>query len=62
MGLRLAEGIDLGDYEALSPGLLDRTVIAQLEDERLVTHSGNVLAATPRGRLVLNSVIAALAK
>jgi putative oxygen-independent coproporphyrinogen III oxidase len=62
MGLRLAEGIDLADYEARSRGLLDRTVIAELEHEGLVTLSANVLAATPRGRLVLNSVIAALAK
>jgi putative oxygen-independent coproporphyrinogen III oxidase len=62
MGMRLTEGIDLAEYEARSPNPLDRTTVAQLEDEGLVMLAGSVLSATARGRLVLNSVIAALAK
>jgi oxygen-independent coproporphyrinogen-3 oxidase len=60
MGLRLHEGIDVTVYEAQAPRSLDRTAIAQLEQAGLIVFAENRLSATPRGRLVLNGVIAAL--
>ncbi len=57
MGLRLSEGIRA---DKCSPPI-DREKIAALESQGMVTLSGGMLCATPRGRLVLNSVIAALA-
>jgi oxygen-independent coproporphyrinogen-3 oxidase len=61
MNLRLAEGIDLSGYESRWKAPLDRTRIAILEQDGLVRFAGEKLSATPRGRLVLNSLIAALA-
>jgi oxygen-independent coproporphyrinogen-3 oxidase len=60
MGMRLAEGIDVATHETRFGVPLDRTRIAALADIGLLSFSGTTLAATPRGRLVLNSVIAAL--
>jgi oxygen-independent coproporphyrinogen-3 oxidase len=60
MNLRLAEGIDLAAYEmrwGLRPAL---EKITPLVGERLLSLSGDVLRATPQGRLVLNALIAAL--
>ncbi|CAN5252675.1 radical SAM family heme chaperone HemW [soil metagenome] len=57
MGLRIAEGIDLDRYAALA-GRPAST--AKLEELGLVGRTGNRLVATPGGRRVLNSVIAAL--
>jgi oxygen-independent coproporphyrinogen-3 oxidase len=61
MAVRLTEGLDLLAYhtrwgEALPP---DR--VAALEAAGFVTVTGGRLAATPRGRLVLNSIIRELA-
>ena len=61
MNMRLTEGLDLTDYEARWSAPLDRARIAYLELEGLVRVSNKRLIATPRGRLVLNSVISALA-
>ncbi len=61
MNLRLSEGIDLSIYRARWGTAPDASRIAMLVDEGLVTLGNNRLAATPRGRLVLNAVIAALA-
>jgi oxygen-independent coproporphyrinogen-3 oxidase len=61
MNLRLNEGIDLAAYEKRWNVALDRKKIAELADDDLVQMRGTTLAATSRGRLVLNSVIAALA-
>jgi putative oxygen-independent coproporphyrinogen III oxidase len=61
MNLRLNEGIDLTAYEKRWNVALDRKKIAELADDDLVQMRGTTLAATSRGRLVLNSVIAALA-
>ncbi len=61
MNLRLAEGIDLAAYRARWQTAPDAARIAALADEGLVVVRDDRLAATPRGRLVLNSVIAALA-
>lgn len=59
MGLRLHEGIDLARHAALG-GKMDHTVLRGLADDALVRVKDDRLAATPEGRLVLNSVIAAL--
>ena len=61
MNLRLSEGIDLAAYRARWSIALDETKIADLANDGLVRVEAGRLAATPRGRLVLNSVIAALA-
>jgi oxygen-independent coproporphyrinogen-3 oxidase len=61
MNLRLSEGIDLAAYRARWRTAPQDTRIAGLEQEGLVLRDGDTLKATPRGRLVLNSVIAALA-
>jgi putative oxygen-independent coproporphyrinogen III oxidase len=58
MNLRLAEGIDLAAYEArwhTRPGN-----IQPLIEQDLLTLNGETLRATPRGRLLLNAVIAEL--
>ncbi len=62
MGLRLGEGIALADYEALAGRPLEREKLQSLCDANLVTlrNGGAKLAATPEGRRVLNSLIAAL--
>jgi oxygen-independent coproporphyrinogen-3 oxidase len=61
MNLRLAEGIDLTLYRARWNKAPDPARISDLVDAGLLTSDGDRLAATARGRLVLNSVIAALA-
>ena len=61
MALRLSEGIDVADYESRWGVKIDRAKLSDLESERLVTVLDQRLCATPRGRLVLNSIIAALA-
>jgi oxygen-independent coproporphyrinogen-3 oxidase len=61
MNLRLSEGIDLAAYRARWGIALDETKIADLAIDGLVRIEAGRLAATLRGRLVLNSVIAALA-
>ncbi len=61
MNLRLAEGIDLAAFRARWNRAPDDARIASLVGEGLLTFEDERLTATPRGRLVLNSVIAALA-
>jgi oxygen-independent coproporphyrinogen-3 oxidase len=61
MHVRLTEGVNLSAYRVRwgrAPSL-DR--IAKLRELGLVTLKDDRLAATPRGRLVLNSIIADLA-
>ena len=60
MNLRLAEGIDLAAYRTRWGTAPDAARIAMLANEGLLTFERDRLTATPRGRLVLNSVIAAL--
>ena len=62
MNLRLAEGIDLVDYHARWGVALDRTRIQPLIDDGLLDRHGDRLRATPRGRLVLNGIIGAIAE
>jgi oxygen-independent coproporphyrinogen-3 oxidase len=61
MNMRLAEGLDLAGYESRWSAPLDRARIGALENEGFVHLADGKLVATTRGRLVLNSVIAALA-
>ena len=63
MGLRLAEGIDLSRYEALSGRALASARLAVLQEEGLVAPVGNSrLRATPQGMIVLDAVVADLAR
>lgn len=61
MGLRLTEGISQARYGRLAGYPLDRARIADLVDQNLLAESGDRLAATPSGRLVLNHLIGKLA-
>ncbi|OQW43805.1 MAG: coproporphyrinogen III oxidase [Proteobacteria bacterium SG_bin6] len=66
MGLRLAEGVDLAKVAALDGGTLgevvDEAAIRLLAREGLVARDGERLRATEAGMLVLNAVIAAVAR
>ena len=62
MALRLAEGLDAARYERLGGRALDAARLAALEAEGLIARTGTRLAATPRGRLVLNALAAELAR
>jgi len=63
MGLRLVEGIDLARFERLSGRGLDQQRLAMLQEEGLVESIGNSrLRATPAGMVVLNALIAELAR
>lgn len=63
MGLRLTEGIDLARYEELAGRPLSARRIAILQDESLVAPVGNSrLRATSAGMIVLDAVVADLAR
>ncbi len=63
MGLRLAEGIDLARYETLAGRPLSPRRLALLQDEGLVAPVGNSrLRATPQGMIVLDALVADLAR
>ncbi|RIK85307.1 MAG: coproporphyrinogen III oxidase [Hyphomicrobiales bacterium] len=63
MGLRLVEGIDLARYEALSGRPLSSRRIAALQAHALVAPVGNAgLRVTPAGMIVLDAVVADLAR
>ncbi|TJX56272.1 MAG: coproporphyrinogen III oxidase, partial [Mesorhizobium sp.] len=63
MGLRLAEGIDLTRYEAFSGRGLSSARLSVLQGEGLVAPIGNArLRATPAGMIVLDAVVADLAR
>jgi len=61
MGLRLSEGIDLARLAALAGRALDETRLTALAQDGLINRNGKRLAATPKGRLVLNRLILELA-
>ena len=61
MGLRLSEGIDLARLAAIGGSALDEARIGALENEGLLARRNARLAATPKGRLVLNRLILELA-
>ena len=60
MNLRLAEGLDLAAYEKRWGVRPAKAKITPLQAQDLLSLNGDILAATPRGRLLLNAVIAAL--
>jgi len=60
MNLRLAEGLDLAAYRARWGTAPDAARIASLVADGLLIVEGDRVTATARGRLLLNSVIAAL--
>lgn len=63
MGLRLKEGIDLARYEALAGRPLDRQRMDMLAGEALIEPVGNArIRATPSGTLVLDALVADLAR
>jgi putative oxygen-independent coproporphyrinogen III oxidase len=61
MNLRLSEGIDLAAYRARWDRCVDKERMAVLVEQGLLRLDDERLSATPRGRLLLNNVIAALA-
>ena len=62
MALRLREGLDLAAYESRWEIALDRSRIGALARDGFVSLVQGRLAATAKGRMVLNSVIAELAR
>ncbi|MCC2690511.1 MAG: coproporphyrinogen oxidase, partial [Rhizobiaceae bacterium] len=63
MGLRLAEGIDLDRYERLAGRPLPASRLSLLQGEGLVAPVGNSrLRATASGMIVLDAVVADLAR
>lgn len=60
MGLRLSEGLDLARLHQMSLSVAHSGQVASLQEMELLELSAGRLIATPRGRLVLNSVIEAL--
>ncbi|HKY17767.1 MAG TPA: radical SAM family heme chaperone HemW [Rhizomicrobium sp.] len=57
MNLRLAEGLDLGTYEKRWGTRPAPQKIAALREQGFVVMTGDVITATPSGRLLLNRVI-----
>ena len=63
MGLRLVEGIDLARYEQYAGRPLSSSRLSILQEEGLVAPVGNSrLRATPAGMIVLDAVVADLAR
>ncbi len=60
MGLRLSEGLDVVRLAELDPKLAPQQAISEMRELGLLVQTLDVLKATPKGRMVLNSVIAAL--
>lgn len=64
MGLRLTECVDLGDFARrfglAEHELIDMEAAAKLVDQGLLARDGDRIASTPKGRLLLNAVIAEL--
>lgn len=60
MGLRLAEGVSIARFERLAGMPLEATRLSGLVAQGLLTRDGDVIAATPDGRLVLNGVLGRL--
>lgn len=60
MGLRLSEGVDLRRYEALSKRPISEARLGTLRDLGMITQDGKQLRVLPKGRMVLNAVLAEL--
>jgi oxygen-independent coproporphyrinogen-3 oxidase len=61
MGLRLREGIDLARLAAIDGRTIDETRLRALAQDGLIDRDGARLAATSKGRLVLDRLIVELA-
>ncbi|MDH3582490.1 MAG: coproporphyrinogen III oxidase, partial [Hyphomicrobiales bacterium] len=61
MGLRLAEGVNIARYEAAG-GKLPADRLRWLEEDGLVARANGHLRATSEGRLLLNAIVAELAR
>ena len=61
MGLRLTDGIDLRRYKTLSGTAMSVNKINSLVEMDMLRHTADGIAATAKGRLVLNAVIRDLA-
>jgi oxygen-independent coproporphyrinogen-3 oxidase len=61
MNLRLSDGLDLRSYELRWGRTIDPNRINELERHGLVRVANDRMAATRPGRLVLNSLVEALA-
>ena len=57
MSLRLAEGLDLARLNAISGLSLPRAAVADLSALNLIATGSGRVVATPKGRMVLNSLI-----
>lgn len=57
MGIRTAEGMDMADYETISPTPLSNARMEDLTAMGLIKVDGRQLRATRAGRLLLNAVI-----
>ena len=60
MGLRLAEGVD-ADSRRFGIEMVDWAAVKRFEDAGLLERDGTRLTATPAGRLVLDSLLGAIA-
>jgi oxygen-independent coproporphyrinogen-3 oxidase len=60
MGLRLEEGVSLARYERLTGRALESVRVESLIRDGALTRHGDIIKATPEGRLVLNGVLARL--
>ena len=60
MGLRLLDGISTKRYAALAGAPLSQDAIRELCDEGLLLRAGERIKTTPRGRLLLDGVLARL--
>jgi oxygen-independent coproporphyrinogen-3 oxidase len=61
MGLRISEGVSLSRYVSMAGRAIPHQTLAMLADLGMLTMKDNDrLTATPRGRRVLNAVIAEL--
>jgi oxygen-independent coproporphyrinogen-3 oxidase len=61
MGLRLSEGLNLERLKAWTGYSIAQNGAASLEEEGLLIREGSRIRVTPRGRLVLNAITAAVA-
>ena len=57
MSLRLSEGSDMRRYQNLSGKKLNSQVIDNNIENKLLTVNRNHLIATPRGRIILNTIL-----
>ncbi|MCK9992500.1 MAG: hypothetical protein Dbin4_01020 [Alphaproteobacteria bacterium] len=60
MGLRLLDGVSTARYAALAGAPLSSAIVQELCDQNLLSQTGDRVKATPRGRLLLDGVLARL--